>query len=173
VEKRCCSVFKVYSDRGESGAKNSRPALDELLTDCRDCKISDVLVWKFDRFARSLKHLIDALEEFRERGINFVSYTEQLDTTTARGSLFFQIFGAFAEFERSLIRERVKAGLVNARAKGKKLGRPCLCDMSKEKAAHLRAERTKASNGDRPSLRVLARKYGVTLYQAHTACRGT
>jgi DNA invertase Pin-like site-specific DNA recombinase len=172
ARKRGWTVFKVYADRGQSGAKTRRPALDDLMRDCRRSKIDVVLVWKFDRFARSLKHLIDALEEFKERGIDFVSYTEQLDTTTAQGALFFQIFGAFAEFERALIRERVKAGLMNARSKGKRLGRPPVSEVSQETAERLKAERAKATNGDKPSLRVLAQKYGVTLYQAHTLCKG-
>jgi DNA invertase Pin-like site-specific DNA recombinase len=172
ARRRGWTVFKVYADKGQSGAKSRRPALDDLMSDCRRGKIDVVLVWKFDRFARSLKHLIDALEEFKGRGINFVSYTEQIDTTTAQGALFFQIFGAFAEFERALIRERVKAGLVNARSKGKRLGRPPLSEVGQEKADRLKAERAKATNGNGPSLRALARKYGVTLYQAHTICKG-
>jgi len=172
AEKRGWTVSKVYSDKGQSGAKTRRPALDDLMRDCRKGKIDVVLVWKFDRFARSLKHLIDALEEFKKRGINFVSFTEQIDTTTAQGALFFQIFGAVAEFERALIRERVKAGLMNARSKGKRLGRPPLREVSQEKAERLRAERAKATNGNQPSLRALAEKYGVTLYQAHTICGG-
>ena len=101
-----------------------------------------------------------------------MSYTEQIDTTTAQGALFFQIFGAFAEFERALIKERVRAGLLNARSKGKRLGRPPLCEMSQEKADQLRAERANATNGNGSSLQALARKYGMTLYQAHTACKG-
>lgn len=172
AEKRGWTLFKVYADKGQAGAKTRRPALDDLMRDCRKGRIDVVLVWKFDRFARSLKHLIDALDEFKELGINFVSYTEQIDTTTAQGALFFQIFGAFAEFERALARERVKAGLVNARSKGKRLGRPPLSEMSREKADQLRAERAKATNGNKPSLRMLAMKHGLTLYQAYTACAG-
>ena len=106
AKKRDWKIFKVYADKGQSGAKERRPALDSLLTDCRRRKIDVVLVWKFDRFARSLKQLLDALEEFKALRIDFVSFTEpQFDTTTANGELMFQIFGAFAQFERALIRE--------------------------------------------------------------------
>src|SRR5205823_7352676 len=110
--------------------KPKRPALDELMTDCRKRKIDVVLVWKFDRFARSLKQLILALEEFKDLGIDFVSYTEHIDTTTPSGELFFQIFGAFAQFERALVSERVKSGLAHARDQGKRLGRPPLRELS-------------------------------------------
>lgn len=168
AEKRDWKIFKVYADRGQSGAKERRPALDNLLTDCRRRKIDVVLVWKFDRFARSLKQLVIALEEFKALGINFVSYTEpQFDTTTANGELMFQIFGAFAQFERALIRERVKASLMHARSQGKRLGRPPLCVLNSEQVSHLRAERAKSKT----SLRVLAKKYGVSLYQAFSVCK--
>ena len=83
-----------------------------------------MLVWKFDRFARSLKHLIDSLEEFRALGIDFVSFTEGIDTTTPTGELLFNIVGAVAQFERDLIAERVRAGIAHARALGKRIGRP-------------------------------------------------
>ncbi len=83
-----------------------------------------VIVWKYDRFARSLSALVDALEQFNQLGVDFISYTQDIDTTTAMGRLFFHIVGAFAEFEREQIVERVKAGLASARAKGVRLGRP-------------------------------------------------
>lgn len=161
------SVYKVYRDRGQSGAKNSRSALDELMSDCRRRRVDAVLVWKFDRFARSLKHLITALEEFKERGVDFVSCTEQIDTSTSSGKCFFQIVGAIAEFERDLVSERVKAGLAYARKRGKRLGRPPVRQLSSEQQAQLRSERARR----KVSLRVLARKYGVTLWTAHSLCR--
>jgi DNA invertase Pin-like site-specific DNA recombinase len=83
-----------------------------------------VIVWKFDRFARSVSHLLRALETFQALGIHFVSLSESLDTSTPAGKMVFTVLGAVAELERSLIVERVKAGLRNARAKGRKLGRP-------------------------------------------------
>src|SRR5712692_9597897 len=81
AERRGWQVYRVYQDRGQSGAKQSRPALDELMADCRRRRVDAVLVWKFDRFARSLRHLLAALEDFKERGIDFVSCTEQIDTS--------------------------------------------------------------------------------------------
>jgi len=167
AEKRGWAIHKVYADIGQSGAKSSRPALDDLMADCRRRRVDLVLVWKFDRFARSLKHLIDALEEFGEHGVDFVSCTEQIDTSTASGKCFFQIVGAIAEFERNLISERVKSGLRHARAQGKRLGRRPSYELDDNKAGKLRAERDRG----KASLRALARKYGVSLYQAYSLCK--
>jgi len=113
-----------YIDRGISGSKDRRPELDRLTRDAHARKFDVVVVWKFDRFARSVSHLLRALETFNALGIAFVSLTEQLDTSTPTGKMVFTVLGAVAELERSLIVERVKAGLRNARAKGKRLGRP-------------------------------------------------
>jgi DNA invertase Pin-like site-specific DNA recombinase len=118
------SVFEEYIDRGVSGAKASRPALNRLMVDAQRRKIDTVLVWKLDRFGRSLRHLVNAIAELESLGVAFVSLRDNLDLTTPSGRLMFQIIGAMAEFERSLIQERVRAGLRNAKAKGKKLGRP-------------------------------------------------
>ena len=169
AERRGWRVFKVYADKGQSGIKESRPALDELIADVRHGRLDVVLVWKFDRFARSLKHLISALEEFRERGIQFVTCTEQIDTSTSLGKCFFQIIGAIGEFERDLIRERVRAGLRHARERGKRLGRPPVRELSQEVAEKLKEERF-LSKG-KTSFQALASKYGVTLYQAYSTCR--
>jgi len=95
-----------YVDVGVSGTERRRPRLDALLKDVHKCRFDVVLVWKFDRFARSVKHLVDSLEEFRALGINFISYTEGIDTTTPSGELLFHIMGAVAQFERDLIVER-------------------------------------------------------------------
>src|SRR6202041_114645 len=113
-----------YIDRGISGSKDRRPELDRLMKDAHSRKFDVVIVWKFDRFARSVSHLLRALETFNALGIAFVSLSEQMDTTTPTGKMVFTVLGAVAELERSLIVERVKAGLRNARAKGKRLGRP-------------------------------------------------
>jgi len=117
-------VVQEYTDLGVSGSKNSRPALNQLMADAGRRKFDGVLVWKLDRFGRSLRHLVNALAEFEALGIAFISIRDNLDLTTPAGRLMFQVIGAMAEFERSLIQERVKAGLRNARAKGKRLGRP-------------------------------------------------
>ncbi len=128
-----------YVDQGVSGAQRRRPQLDTLVRDAHKRMFDVVLVWKFDRFARSLKHLIDGLEEFRVLGIDFVSFTEGIDTTTATGQLMFHIVGAFAQFEREMIRERVRAGMAHARAMGKRIGRPPAV-VDKEKVAALRRQ---------------------------------
>ena len=114
--------FLLTSDFWQS--KDKRPELDRLMADAHKRRFDVVIVWKFDRFARSVSHLLRALENFNALGIAFVSLSEQLDTTTPTGKMIFTVLGAVAELERSLIVERVKAGLRNARAKGKRLGRP-------------------------------------------------
>jgi DNA invertase Pin-like site-specific DNA recombinase len=113
-----------YLDRGISGSKDRRPELDRLMADAHKRRFDVVIVWKFDRFARSVSHLLRALETFNALGITFVSLSESMDTTTPAGKMVFTVLGAVAELERSLIVERVRAGLRNARAKGKRLGRP-------------------------------------------------
>src|ERR1700730_8440428 len=113
-----------YVDRGVSGAKDRRPALDHLLADARRRRFDVVVCWRLDRLGRNLKHLITLLEELQALGIAFVSLNEGIDATTPAGKLQMHILGAIAEFERSRIAERVKAGLQRARAQGKRLGRP-------------------------------------------------
>jgi DNA invertase Pin-like site-specific DNA recombinase len=113
-----------YVDEGISGAKDSRPELNKLMADAHRRRFDAVVVWRFDRFARSVSHLLRALETFKALGIEFVSLSEQVDTSTPTGKMVFTVLGAVAELERSLIAERVKAGLRNARANGKRLGRP-------------------------------------------------
>jgi DNA invertase Pin-like site-specific DNA recombinase len=124
AERRSWKVFAEYVDIGISGTKEKRPELNRLMADAHRRRFDAVVVWKFDRFARSVSHLLRALETFRAQGIEFVSFSEQLDTSTPAGKMVFTVLGAVAELERGLIVERVKAGLRNARAKGKKLGRP-------------------------------------------------
>jgi DNA invertase Pin-like site-specific DNA recombinase len=123
-ERRGFAVSGEYVDVGISGAKDRRPELDRLIADAHKRRIDVVVVWKFDRFARSVSHLLRALDTFRALGVEFVSLSESLDTATPAGRMVFTVLGAVAELERSLIAERVKAGLRNAKAKGKKLGRP-------------------------------------------------
>jgi len=116
--------LRQFAKRRISGSKQSRPALNQLMLDAGQRDFDVVLVWKLDRFARSLKHLVMAAEQFEGLGISFVSLRENLDPTTPMGKAMFGMIGVMAELERSLIQERVKAGLRNARAKGKRLGRP-------------------------------------------------
>jgi len=133
------TVFEEYRDNGISGTKDSRPALNELMGDARKRRFDVVLVWRFDRFARSTKHLILALEEFRNLGIDFVSYQENIDTYSPLGSAIFTIISAVAQLERDIIAERVKAGLRRARNNGKALGRPEV-EVDVKRLRRLRAE---------------------------------
>src|ERR1019366_9234930 len=123
-KRRNWEVSDEYVDLGISRAKEKRPELDRLLAHAHRRNFDAVVVWRFDRFARSVSHLLRALENFRSLGIEFVSLSEQVDTSTPTGKMVFTVLGAVAELERSLIAERVRAGLRNARAKGRRLGRP-------------------------------------------------
>src|SRR6267378_3875665 len=123
-QRRGFTIAGEYVDVGGSGSKDSRPELNRLMIDAAKRKFDAVIVWRFDRFARSVSHLLRALETFRSVGIEFVSYSEAIDTSTPVGKMTFTVLGAVAELERSLIIERVRAGVRNAKAKGKRLGRP-------------------------------------------------
>jgi DNA invertase Pin-like site-specific DNA recombinase len=122
--RRGWEVVGEYIDRGITGARERRPGLDRLWADCRKRKVDAVLVYRYDRFARSLRQLVNALEEFRALGIDFISLHEGVDTSTPNGRLVFGIFASIAEFERELIRGRVISGLAAAVARGVRLGRP-------------------------------------------------
>ena len=124
AERRKLQIAQVYADIGVSGSKDSRPALNRLMADACRRQFDAVLVWKLDRFGRSLRHLVNALADLEALGVAFISLRDNLYLSTPSGRLMFQIIGAMAEFERSLIQERVRAGLSNARTKGKRLGRP-------------------------------------------------
>ncbi len=121
---RRLEVFAEYVDVGISGAKDSRPALNRLMADARKRRFDTVLVARFDRFARSTRHRVLALEEFNALGVDFISLSESVDTSTPMGKMVYTVIAAVAELERSLIRERVVMGLQRAKAQGKKLGRP-------------------------------------------------
>lgn len=127
AERRGFTVHREYVDQASGDVRRRgrrAPAFDELMADARRRRFDCVLVWKYDRFARSLSTLVAALQVFRDLGVDFISHTQAIDTTTPMGRLFFHVIGSFAEFERDVIVERVRAGLANARAKGKRLGRP-------------------------------------------------
>ncbi len=126
AQARGWTIRERYLDEGVSGSQARRPGLDRLLSACRRRQVDVVLVWRLDRLGRSLKHLIMMLDELQSLGVAFVALHEQIDCTTATGQLMLHLLGAFAEFERALIRERVKAGLAHARTKGQRLGRPRL-----------------------------------------------
>src|SRR5882762_85003 len=168
IQRRGWKLQQIYRDQGVSGACSNRPALNELLKACRRGSVDVVVVWKFDRFARSLKQLMSGLEMCRAVGIDFVSVTEAVDTSLPAGELVFQMIGAVAQFERSLIGERVKSGLANARAKGKLLGRPPLRKLTRIEVTELRRQRTQR----RVPFRDLAKKFGVSVWTAHRMCAG-
>jgi len=138
-QRRGWEIAGEYVDTGISGSKEHRPALDRLLAGCRKRSVDAVVVYRYDRFARSLRQLVNALEEFRALGIEFISLHEGVDTSTPNGRLVFGIFASIAEFERELIRDRVKSGLASAKARGKHLGRPRVV-VDSDRIATLRRE---------------------------------
>ena len=158
-ERRDWEVAGCYVDTGVSGAKDSRPELNRLMFDAHQRRFDAILVWKLDRFGRSLRHLVNALAEFESLGISFVSLRDNHDLSTPSGRLMFQIIGAMAEFERSLIVERVKAGMRNARAKGKRIGRPPRTYLSPE----VRQSIGEAYRNEEGSLRQLAARFGTSV----------
>jgi DNA invertase Pin-like site-specific DNA recombinase len=158
-QRRGWQIHGEYTDNGVSGAKDSRPALNQLVADAHRRYFDVVLVWKLNRFGRSLRHLVNALAEFESLGVAFVSLQDNLDLSTPSGCLMFQIVGAMAEFERSLIVERVKAGMRNARAKGKRVGRPPRTYLDQEERKAI-AEAYRQGLG---SLRQLAGRFGTSV----------
>jgi DNA invertase Pin-like site-specific DNA recombinase len=143
---------EVFTD-AISGAKAKRPGLDRMMDLVRRGKCDVVMVYRFDRFARSTQHLVNALNEFNALGVQFISVHEAIDTNTPMGKFAFHIFAAIAEFEREIIRERVKSGVAHARSRGIRLGRPRV-DVDREKVALLRAQRL--------SIRGIADRMGVS-----------
>ena len=158
-KKREFIIAGEYIDNGQSGSKDRRPQLDLLMDAARKRQIDIILVWKLDRFGRSLRQLVTALDELSGLGVGFISYQDNLDFSTAQGRLMFHIIGSMAEFERELIGERVKAGLANAKRKGKRLGRKPIAPVITEKAQQLRKQ------GD--SFRTIARKLDLSLGSVH------
>jgi DNA invertase Pin-like site-specific DNA recombinase len=159
-------MAEAYLDEGISGAKDRRPALDRLMADAHKRKFDAVVVWKFDRFARSVSHLLRALENFQALGIAFVSLSESLDTSTPAGKMVFTVLGAVAELERSLIGERVRAGLRNAKAKGVQLGRPPLKRFTTADVRQLRRDRRKGV-----SFKQLAQRHCTSVWTAFQMCK--
>jgi len=160
-QRRGWTATGEYADIGVSGSKDSRPELNRLMTDAHRRNFEAVLVWRLDRFARSVSHLLRALETFKSQGIEFISYSEQMDTSTPTGKMIFTVLGAVAELERSLIIERVRAGVRNARAKGKRLGRPTV-SVDRARIASMR------SGG--ASWRVISTELGISLGTLHRLC---
>jgi DNA invertase Pin-like site-specific DNA recombinase len=162
-QRRGWEIAGEYVDVGVSGARERRPELDRMLADCRKRLVDAVVVYRYDRFARSLRQLVNALCEFDALRIQFVSLHEGVDTSTPNGRLVFGIFASIAEFERELIRERVRSGLAVARARGKRLGRP-RSRIDAEKVAELREQGH--------SWREVAARLGVGIGTVHRAAQG-
>lgn len=159
ASRRFGEVYE-FVDTGVSGTERRRPQLDALMCDAWKGRFDAVVVWKFDRFGRSLKHLLDSLEEFHSLGIDFISLTEGIDTTTPTGKLVFSVTGAVAQFERDLIAERVRAGIAHARRMGKRIGRPRVL-VDAEPILRLRNENL--------SLRKIARKLDIPVSRVRRA----
>src|ERR1700730_5039591 len=147
----------VYQDKGQSGAKNDRPALTTMMNDLRRRKIDVVVVWALDRLARSLKQLLSIAEECRSVGVDLVSLKQNVDTTLPAGRLTFQVLGAVAEFEREMLRERVKAGMAQARRSGKHCGRP-----ARQKFQNADVERMRQLRSEGISIRKLAKDFDTS-----------
>ena len=152
AQRRGFEIIGEYRDEEISGSKDSRPALDRLMKDARQRRFDAVLVARFDRFARSTKHLVLALEEFSSLGVDFISLNESIDTSSPMGRMVFTVIAAVAELERSIIRERVLAGVDRARRQGKRFGRP-LVIVDRQKMATMKA------NGQ--SIKSIARECGI------------
>jgi DNA invertase Pin-like site-specific DNA recombinase len=166
-KRRGWKVAGVYVDKGISGATDSRPELNRLMDDAHRRVVDCIVCWKFDRFARSTSHLLRALETFRALGIDFVSVTEQIDTSTPAGKMVFTILASVGEIERSLCVERVKCGMRNARAKGKLIGRPALRKFSKHEVETIKSSRKK-----KDSIRQLAIQHQTTQYTINRIVAG-
>jgi DNA invertase Pin-like site-specific DNA recombinase len=158
VDRRGWQITGEYVDKGISGSKDSRPALNQLMADAHQRRFDAVLVWKIDRWGRSLKHLVTSLAELDAYGITFISLRDNLDLSTPSGRLMMQLLGAMAEFERALIQERVRAGLRNAKSKGVRLGRP---------RVFVSESRIDALRGTGASWRAISKELGVALGTVH------
>lgn len=138
VDKRKLELYDIYRDEGISGTKKSRPALDRMMAEARKRRFDIVLVWKFDRFGRSVIHLVNSLEEFEHLGIDFISFTQSLDTSGPMGKLIFNIFASIGQMERDNIVERTVAGMKAAKARGVHIGRKPTPEYIKDKVRKLR-----------------------------------
>lgn len=123
-EREGYHIFKIYKDEGVSGVKTLRPQLDLMLRDMREKKFKAILVWKFDRLGRSTAHLLQVLEELKNKNVRLIATSQNIDTFTPMGKFFFTILSGFAEMEREMMRERINLGLARVKAQGKRLGRP-------------------------------------------------
>jgi DNA invertase Pin-like site-specific DNA recombinase len=159
AERMGCEIVKVYKDHGISGAKgrDKRPAFDAMCRDASRRQFDVVMAWSVDRLGRSLQDLIAFLGELHALGVDLFLHQQGLDTTTPAGKAMFQMMGVFAEFERAMIQERVRAGLARAKDAGKQLGRPRLAADVEN-----RIRKALATSG-RPGVRKIAKRFGVAV----------
>jgi DNA invertase Pin-like site-specific DNA recombinase len=155
--------YKVFCDKGQSGAKESRPAFDEMMREVRRGHFAAICIWALDRLARSLRQLLDISLELQRLNVDLVAVKQDLDTSSASGRLVFGVLSTVAEFERDLLKERVRAGIAQARRDGKRLGRPPLRVLTAEDITKLRRERSRT----KITFRELAAKYGISVFTAH------
>jgi DNA invertase Pin-like site-specific DNA recombinase len=158
---------QIFRDVGQSGAKESRPALDKMMTAVRHRKVDVVVIWSLDRLARSLKHLLTLTEEFQRVGIDFIAFKQNIDTGSPAGRLTYAVLGAVAEFEREMLRERVRSGIANARRNGKTVGRSPLRTFTANDHQRIKADFKK-----KPSVRALAIRYGTTQWMISRILKG-
>ena len=158
---------RIYSDV-QSGAKENRPGLENLLADARRRRIDVIVVWALDRLARSLKHLLTLLEEFQRLNLDFVCLKQDLDTSTAAGRLTYHVLGAVAEFEREILRSRVRMGIAEARRRGRRIGRPPLRRFDQKELNDIcKLRRTCGA-----SIRNLASRFGTTEFMVNKVLAG-
>jgi DNA invertase Pin-like site-specific DNA recombinase len=158
--------YRVFCDRGQSGAKESRPAFDDMMREIRRGHLSAVCIWALDRLARSLRQLLEISQELQRLNVDLVAVKQDLDTSSPTGRLVYSVLACVAEFERELLRERVRSGLAQARRNGKRLGRPPLRVLTLEEVNTLRTERARTKK----SYRELSRKFGVSVFTVHSLC---
>jgi DNA invertase Pin-like site-specific DNA recombinase len=161
VKIRGFDLIDSYFDEGISGSTDSRPELNRLMADARRRRFDTVIVWKLDRFGRSLKHLVNTLDELKSVGVSFISYKESLDLTTAAGELMFHVIAAMAQFERTLIQERTKAGVAFARSKGKSIGRPRVTKTSEKRLVAVDVSQIARLKLDGLSNRAIGHQLGI------------
>jgi DNA invertase Pin-like site-specific DNA recombinase len=164
AQRRGWAVAEVYKDK-ISGIKNSRPELDRLLADAKKGRFTHVIVWRIDRLGRSVSHLLEVLETFKALDIKFVSLNEAIDTSTPAGLMVFTVLAAVAALERSILVERVRMGIQNAKRRGVQLGRPALRKFGADEISKIREERSQGA-----TFRQLAKDHGTSVWTAHSLC---
>jgi DNA invertase Pin-like site-specific DNA recombinase len=159
VKRHNWTLHRIYRDDGVTGAREDRPGLNALRSDVKRGRVNLVAVWSLDRMARSVRQLVELAEEFNSHSVDFVSLKQSIDTVSPAGRLTYHVLSAVAEFERELLRERVRSGLVQARRKGKRLGRPALRRFDADEIDEIRELRSRGA-----SVRSLAIRFGTTQY---------